>query len=136
MMVVVTVNHAGNVDDARAVPSSSVGATTTTDAPSVWRILVGVFADETKQAATRSEFCKLHSVPKQCVEGCAAWSIHCKKVIECEKWLIECRFIHLAAGAWLKKLSPVPFHDMLLSLRRILDRHINDMAVVPTSSDT
>lgn len=52
LMFVVTFFHAKNVNGARFV-SSSEGATTSASALVDWRMVVGVFADDTEQTAGR-----------------------------------------------------------------------------------
>lgn len=73
----VTSCHVEDVSTARVVLSSE-GVTSTANTFDIWRTLVGLFADDAKQNAGRSQFRKSRSALSQHVAECSVWFAHSK----------------------------------------------------------
>lgn len=90
-MSVVTIGHVKNASDARAASSSSEGAATPESSSDVRGLLVGLFADETKQSTRNSQLCASDSAAKQRIVEGATWSAFSKEVLKWKKNLIDWR---------------------------------------------
>lgn len=137
VMYVLTVGHSKNINKARVMSSSSDGAISPASTPDVWSTPVDVSAEDTKQAAGRSQLCKSHSALQQCLVRGTVGSTHSEMVIKWKKGLNECSLLQPAASTWPRGRGCHLCRSATLSvsLRSIVDCLINDICATLASSD-
>lgn len=133
-MFVVARCHVENLCGARFVLSSDA-ATAPTSTLGVRRMLMGMFADDTKQTADHNKFHKSHFALQQSVVGCAAWSVLSTEAGKGKQALnnycSSSRPRVLSCGSRRVCL----FATLLLSLRCIFDCPINGLERATALSD-